>query len=272
MIQGLPEENRTGGQTKDDAAGAARLSRVRLAWKKSGLLVYRLERPIVFRNVGVSWGGTPPEWRSGSKTLESVWIELLVVLGPHRKGAFLSRRDEVPAEDPGRLHERITRLFEQLRMPLYRYLLVALGNGEEAEELAQECFLRLCRHLRNSAEITDERLWIFHVAHNLVLDRKKSGRERYEVLPADWMELTAARAASEPNPEQVLLENDRNRRLRNAFLELTAQQREVMRLREEGLGYREIAEALSLNVPAVAAHIRRAVAKIKASLNDQERP
>ena len=78
---------------------------------------------------------------------------------------------------------------------------------------------------------------------------------------------TATQAAPGPTPEQVLLQSDRNRRLREAFLDLTAQQREVMRLREEGFGYREIAEALSLNVPAVAAHIRRAVAKIKASLD-----
>lgn len=184
----------------------------------------------------------------------------------------MSRRDEVPAGETGNLHERITRLFEQLRMPLYRYLLVALGNGEEAEELAQECFLRLCRHLRTAGEVSNERLWIFHVAHNLVLDRKKSGRAQYEVLPTDWAQLTATRAAPEPSPEQALLDSDRDRRLRQAFLELTDQQREVMRLREEGLGYREIAEALSLNVPAVAAHIRRAVAKIKASLDDQERP
>jgi DNA-binding CsgD family transcriptional regulator len=48
---------------------------------------------------------------------------------------------------------------------------------------------------------------------------------------------------------------------------LTEQQREVLRLREEGLGYREIAEVLGTNVPVVAAHIRRAVAKIKAKLN-----
>jgi RNA polymerase sigma-70 factor (ECF subfamily) len=121
--------------------------------------------------------------------------------------------------------------------------------------------------LYTSGEVSNERLWLFHVAHNLVLDRKKSGRAQYEVLPADWNALTATQAAPGPSPEQVLLQGDRNRRLREAFLDLTAQQREVMRLREEGFGYREIAEALSLNVPAVAAHIRRAVAKIKSSLD-----
>lgn len=184
----------------------------------------------------------------------------------------MSRRDDVRAAAPADLHERITRLFEQLRMPLFRYLLVALGSSEEAEDAAQECFVRLCRHLRASGEVSNERLWLFHVAHNLVLDRKKSGRALYEVLPADWNELTATQAAPGPSPEQVLLQGDQYKRLRKSFLDLTTQQREVMRLREEGLGYREIAEALSLNVPAVAAHIRRAVARIKASMDEQGRP
>ena len=184
----------------------------------------------------------------------------------------MSSRDDLRAATPEILQERIAELFEQLRTPLYRYLLVALGNSEEAEEAAQECFLRLFRHLRASGEVSNERLWLFHVAHNLVLDRKKSGRAQYEVLPEDWDALTATRAAPGPTPEQVLLERDRRTRLREAFLGLTDQQREVMRLREEGLGYKEIAEALSLNVPAVAAHIRRAIAKIKASLDEQGRP
>lgn len=184
----------------------------------------------------------------------------------------MSRREDARGAAPEDLQERMTQLFEQLRMPLYRYLVVALGSSEEAEDGTQECFLRLCRHLRTSGEVGNERLWLFHVAHNLVLDRKKSGRARYELLPDDWNEFTVTQAATGPSPEQVLLQDDRDRRLRQAFLDLTAQQREVMRLREEGFGYREIAETLSLNVPAVAAHIRRAVAKIKASMDDPGRP
>ena len=108
----------------------------------------------------------------------------------------MSRRDDVRTAAPENLQERITKLFEQLRMPLYRYLLVALGSGEEAEDGTQECFLRLCRHLRTSGDVSNERLWLFHVAHNLVLDRKRSGRAQYEVLPADWNEL------GRPTPRQ----------------------------------------------------------------------
>jgi RNA polymerase sigma-70 factor (ECF subfamily) len=165
------------------------------------------------------------------------------------------------------LADRVAGLFGELRMPLFRYLVVALGSAEEAEDAVQECFLRLCRHLQQGGEVKNERLWLFHVAHNLLLDQKKSGRALREVLPPDWDSFAATHPDLAPDQEQRLLTREKYEALREAFSGLTEQQREVLRLREEGLGYKEIAEVLFMNVPVVAAHIRRAVAKIKAKLH-----
>lgn len=169
---------------------------------------------------------------------------------------------------PARVVEsRIVDLFGELRMPLFRYLVVGLGSAEEAEDATQECFLRLCRHLQQGGEVRNERLWLFHVAHNLLLDHHKSGRVAREVFPPDWEAFAATHADGSPDQQQRLLARERYSALREAWSELTGQQREVLRLRDEGLGYREIAEVLSLNVPVVAAHIRRALAKMKAKLH-----
>jgi RNA polymerase sigma-70 factor (ECF subfamily) len=167
----------------------------------------------------------------------------------------------------GNLATRIVELFDYLRMPLFRYLVVALGSAEEAEDASQECFLRLCRHLQQGGEVKNGRLWLFHVAHNLLLDKRKSGRAQHEILPPDWEIVAATHSDPAPDQEQRLLAKEKYEALREAFGELTEQQREVLTLRQEGLGYLEIAEVLSSNVPVVAAHIRRAVAKIKANLN-----
>jgi len=157
-------------------------------------------------------------------------------------------------------------IFEELRMPIYRYMYVALRNADEAEDAAQECFLRLCRYLQAGGEVQNERLWLFRVARNLVLDRKKSGRSQYEVLPPDWDLLIATHADGRPGQEEILLARERQKTVSAAWSELTDQQREVLRLRQEGLGYREIAELLSTNVPVVAANIRRGLAKIRARM------
>jgi len=168
---------------------------------------------------------------------------------------------------PGNLAARIVELFGELRMPLFRYLVVGLGSAEEAEDATQECFLRLCRHLQQGGEVSNERLWLFHVAHNLLLDHRKSGRVQREVMPPDWEIFASTHADKTPDQEQRLLAREKYDGLREAVSELTEQQREVLRLREEGLGYREIAEVLNMNVPVVAAHIRRALAKMKVKLH-----
>lgn len=183
------------------------------------------------------------------------------------QGVLLPTRDKLNGNPPENLAAKIVELFGELRMPLFRYMVVALGSAEEAEDATQECFLRLCRYLQQGGEVKNERLWLFHVAHNLLLDQKKSGRALHEVLPPDWDIVAARHSDSAPDQEQRLLAREKYETLQSAFSELTEPQREVLRLREEGLGYREIAEVLSSNVPVVAAHIRRAVAKIKAKLN-----
>ena len=165
------------------------------------------------------------------------------------------------------LTTRIQTLFGQLRMPLYRYLVVGLGSSEEAEDVTQECFLRLFRYLQQGGSVQNERLWLFHVARNLVLDHNKSGRVVREVFPPDWNLFAATQTDQRPDQQSILLEQERQQMLRRAWQELTEAQREVLRLRQEGLGYREIAELLETNVPVVAAHIRRALAKMKAKID-----
>ncbi|GGG68678.1 hypothetical protein GCM10011585_08340 [Edaphobacter dinghuensis] len=55
----------------------------------------------------------------------------------------------------------------------------------------------------------------------------------------------------------------------DAMHKLTSQQREVLILKTEGLGYREIGEIMSLSTFAVAAHVRRAIAKMKVGSHGQ---
>ena len=74
-----------------------------------------------------------------------------------------------------RLQEQVGRLFEESREDVYRYLLTVGLHPPQAQEAAQEVFLRLYATLRKGEEIRNPRAWIFRVAHNLGLkirDRK----------------------------------------------------------------------------------------------------
>ncbi|MGH9915795.1 MAG: RNA polymerase sigma factor, partial [Pyrinomonadaceae bacterium] len=88
-----------------------------------------------------------------------------------------------------KLEQKVGQLFERLRDPIYRYLVTTFGNPAEAEEITQEAFLRLYRHLHGGQSVDDARAWIFRVAHNLAVDQLK---ERTHIAPIDsasWNEI-----------------------------------------------------------------------------------
>lgn len=144
----------------------------------------------------------------------------------------------------------IDRLFHQYHGPLVRYLTRRLGDRDWAEEVAQETFVRALRQ----TELQNERAWLFAVATNLVRDdaRKEARRRRHlELLAAESKDAVAEM----PND----LERAEERALaRKAIDTLTERDREALLMREEGLDYNEIAEALELSVASVGTTLSRA--------------
>ena len=68
---------------------------------------------------------------------------------------------------------RFTALFHELYPRLCRFLGAMLGDSRRAEELAQECLLRLYRSSMRTAPESDVRNWTFHVGRNLALNERK---------------------------------------------------------------------------------------------------
>ena len=146
----------------------------------------------------------------------------------------------------------LERLFRQYHAPLVRYLVRRLGDRDWAEEVAQETFLRALRQ----ETIVSERSWIFAVATNLVRDeaRKDSRRRaRLELLREQ------ERAESVVEPEPLSVERAEERALARRALEALAERdREALLMREEGLDYHEIAEALGLSFGSIGTTLARA--------------
>lgn len=171
-----------------------------------------------------------------------------------------SRRIEQETVNP---EQRVAELSEMLRNPVYRYLTASFGHPAEAEEIAQEAFLRLYQQLKSGQEIGDLRSWVFRVAHNLAINLQK-GRGRLETMDAHaWERLSELREDPAPNPEQRLLRVEKFERLHAAIARLSPQERQCLHLRAEGLRYREIAEILGLSVTTVAKSLYRAIDQLK---------
>src|SRR5579862_6326158 len=103
------------------------------------------------------------------------------------------------------LQDQVSRLFEEARDDVYRYLLTLGLYPPQAQEAAQEVFLRLYATLRKGEEIRNNRAWIFRVAHNLGLKI----RAPQNPLVAFEPEIEAQLASPGPNPERSLLDRER---------------------------------------------------------------
>jgi RNA polymerase sigma-70 factor, ECF subfamily len=164
---------------------------------------------------------------------------------------------------PG-LDQLVTRLYEEAREDLYRYSLTfGLAPGE-AQEAAQEVFLRLYTALKKGEEIQNPRAWCFRVAHNLSLQIRARQAPQ---LPFD-PNLEAKLARSEPGQEANLIERQRMLRVHQAIEGLSEQQKRCLFLRMEGLRYPEIAEVLGIGASTVGEFLRRAVTRLRKASRD----
>lgn len=156
-------------------------------------------------------------------------------------------------------HDRVIRLYEEARDDVYHYML-RLGLGpSQAQEGAQEVFLRLHSALVRGESIRNPRAWVFRVAHNLAVTEHRSG-DRWMTLDPG---LEAALTDRGPGPEARVIQRERAARVREALAELSPQQQKCLYLRAEGLRYREIAEAVGVGVSTVSEFVTRAIARLR---------
>jgi RNA polymerase sigma-70 factor (ECF subfamily) len=155
---------------------------------------------------------------------------------------------------------RILQVYEEAREDVYYYVLTLGLSPGQAQDIAQEVFLKLYIQLRDGGEIRNERAWVFRVAHNEALKMRSKERSHSSITP----ELEPISAAA--NPEGELIHNESRRRLHEAMQDLSPQQRQVLHLRAAGLRYREIAETIGVTTSTVNEFLRRAVVRLRKAI------
>src|SRR2546423_9451469 len=83
------------------------------------------------------------------------------------------------AADPVR--DEVLRRFDELRDPLRRYLLCSGARPADADDVLQDTFLQLHRHLEKGGDRSNLYGWVFQVARNLLRDERKSARHQRTV-------------------------------------------------------------------------------------------
>jgi RNA polymerase sigma-70 factor (ECF subfamily) len=167
-----------------------------------------------------------------------------------------------------RLRQDDRRAFEELVITyqhrLFGVAFRMLGNRAEAEEIAQETFLRAHRALPEFRGEARLHTWLYGIASRLCLNRLASAERR--VVRGDDEALAAA-ASDEPSAAARLERAEREAAVREAIGALPEERRIVVVLRDlEGLSYDEVAAVLGLEPGTVRSRLHRARLDLKAKL------
>jgi RNA polymerase sigma-70 factor (ECF subfamily) len=158
--------------------------------------------------------------------------------------------------------EEVIHLFGLFRNPLLRYV-ISLGlSRHDGDEIIQEVFLALFRHLQLERSRQNLRGWIFRVAHNLALKQRAANKKAQTMLDSDEA-VSLRQPDTAPNPEQQAASNQRWQRMQAVLRALPDQDRSCLYLRAEGLRYREIAAALGISLGSVSIALARSLARMK---------
>jgi RNA polymerase sigma-70 factor (ECF subfamily) len=139
-----------------------------------------------------------------------------------------------------------------------------LGNAAEAQEVAQEAFLRAHHGLADFRGDAKLSTWLYAITSRLCLNRLAGGDRRL----VRQGEETLLRLSDEARrPDAALERSELEAALQRAIAELPEERRIVVVLRDiEGLAYEEIAQALDLELGTVRSRLHRARADLKEKL------
>ena len=166
--------------------------------------------------------------------------------------------------------DAFTHIVEAYQKPVFSLCYRMLGNAGDAEDAAQEAFLRAYRHLHRYDPSRSFATWLLSIASHYCIDRLRKKR-----LPSfsidneahDWWQPPDPG----PSPEKVMVLDEKQLRVRDLLDVLAPKDRAAVVLHYwYDYSYEEIAESLALSESAVKSRLYRARRALAESWQTQE--
>jgi RNA polymerase sigma-70 factor, ECF subfamily len=167
-------------------------------------------------------------------------------------------------------------LLQRYRTPLVNFLYRMVRSREQAEDLAQEVFIRVYRAREEYVPSAKFTTWLFRIATNLALNSLRDHRHQKLEISMDAPVTADAEHGDEkpfevadkhPTIEQKLVEEDRKKMIRHAIEKLPEKQRAAVLLHKyQELDYSEIAKILSVSESALKSLLFRAYESLRIEL------
>ncbi len=181
----------------------------------------------------------------------------------------LQRRNEslaAPTQD-----ESFEAMFTRYYPLVYQLAYRCTGRSDEADDIAQEVFLRFYRIPPHATTEGEQRAWLCRVATNLSLNalRAQQRRTHHEEQTGDRSTLRGPIEGIEKSPEEHLLAIEQAALVRATLAELPEKQQAYILLRSIGMSYAEIAEATGVASASVGSLLGRAEREFRRRYNER---
>lgn len=154
------------------------------------------------------------------------------------------------------------RLVSMYGKRIYNYCYRMTGSKENAEDIAQEVFVKAYRSLNGFMRNSQFSTWLYRIAYNACIDFHRKNKIVFVSIMGhdeDGTDRIKEIASDSPSLEEEVLSNERRQAVHSAIAKLQPQLRTVILLREiEGLSYDEIASILNIPLGTVKSYISRA--------------
>ena len=165
------------------------------------------------------------------------------------------------ADDPV---QALDTLYRAQRPSLLRFFMRGRAGPTDAEDLAQEAFLRFARAGSSGATVEQPGAYLRQIGRNLVRDRARASATRLVSIDSDATDT----AISEEDELCRLEARDSLRRIEAAMLRLKPRTREIfLAHRLDGMSYAQIAEQTGLSVKGVEKQMTKAIAQIRRAMD-----
>lgn len=158
--------------------------------------------------------------------------------------------------------DAFARIVDQYKNQVYTICLRMTGIPQEAEDLAQESFVRAYTNIDRYETDKKFSTWLFRIATNLSIDylrkKKPSAYIDAEIPGTDGYTMHAHLASPEPLPEETVIGRETSEWLQKEINDLPPKYRSAIILKYmEDLSLKEISDILGIPVPTVKTRIHR---------------
>ena len=164
-------------------------------------------------------------------------------------------------------------LVRKYEKQVYNFAYRLTGNYDDANDVAQDAFLRVFNAIGSFRGDASFSTWLFRITTNVFLDERKRAKAHPQASLDEYLELGESSVARQivdpsPTPEVVLEESERAQILSKAISDLPEYQRAMVTLyHSQQKSYEEIAEIMDLPIGTVKSRLNRARLALKEKLS-----